>query len=123
MKLFVLLLGVVICAVCLVMLVRPQVMVGLADKVFNGRLIYLAALGRLLLGALLIAAAPSVAYSFAVEVLGWLFVLGGLLLVTIPIEVWQRLAKWAVSLPALAIRGAAVFAFAFGAFFVYAASV
>ena len=123
MKLFVLLLGVVICAVCLVMLVRPQVMVGLADKVFNGRLIYLAALGRLLLGALLIAAAPSVGFPVAVEVLGWLFVLGGLLLVTLPIGVWQRLAEWAVTLPNLAIRCAAIFAFAFGAFFVYAASV
>lgn len=123
MKLFVLLLGVAICTVCLFMLIRPRQMVGLADRVFNGRLIYLAALGRLLLGALLIAAAPSVGFSVVVEVLGWLFVLGGLLLVTLPIGVWQRLVGWAVGLPDSAVRLAAILAFAFGAFFVYAASV
>lgn len=123
MSLFVLVLGVAICAICLLMFVRPGVMVGLADKVFNGRLIYLAALARLLLGALLIAAAPSVGFPHIVEALGWLFVLGGLLLVTLPIGVWQRLANWAVGLPNAAIRVAAAVAFAFGAFFVYAASV
>ena len=120
---FVLLLGVAVGVAGLVMLARPRAMVGLADRVFNRRLIYLAALLRLLLGALLIAAAPSVGFSIAIEVIGWLMVLGALLLVTLPLALWQRLVNWAVALPNLAIRAAALFALALGIFFVYASRV
>ena len=123
MKLFVLSLGLIICAVCLYMMIRPRGLLWLVDRVFEGAWIYLAGLARLLLGAALIAAAPHVAYPLVVELFGWLFALGGLLLVTVPAGVWQRLANWAVNLPSIGIRAGATLGIGMGGFFVYAALV
>jgi hypothetical protein len=123
MSTVVLILGLAICAVCLFMLVKPLGMIGFANKVFYTRWIYAAGLARFMLGALLIAVAPSVAYSGVVEFFGWLFALGGLLLVVVPVAVWRRLVGWATGLGPNVIRCVAVLAFLFGAFFVYAALV
>lgn len=117
----VLLLGVFIVAVAAVMLLRPFALMPLVDKVFGGNWVYAAGLARFLLGALLIAAAPAVACSAVVEVLGWLFALGGLLLVVLPRAALQPILGGVKGAGATVVRCAALVVAALGGFFIYAA--
>lgn len=118
---WVLLIGALICAISLFLILRPAQLPGLLDRVFGSRWLYAAALLRLLLGAALIAAAPGVAFPGAVELCGWLFVLGGLGLVVIPAPLLRRIADWFSALSPLATRLWLILALSFGLFLVYAA--
>lgn len=118
---FVLMLGVVVSLLGLALLVRPRAMLGLIDKIFDSRWLYLVALVRFLVGAGLIAAAPAVAFSTIVSVLGWLFALGGILLVTIPAPTVRRIASWFTQLPIWQARLWTLLALLLGLFFIYAA--
>jgi hypothetical protein len=97
MQWMVLTVGIVISVFSLVVAVRVDVLRQLARRVFHTSWLYAAALARLLLGALLLAAADQLAFGAALEILGWLFILGGLSLVAIPVRTLRRLADWAVS--------------------------
>jgi hypothetical protein len=121
MWLWVLLIGALICAISLFLILRPAQLPGLLDRVFGSRWLYAAALVRLMLGAALIAAAPGVAFPGAVELCGWLFVLGGLGLVVIPAPLLRRIADWFSALSPLATRLWLILALSFGLFLVYAA--
>jgi hypothetical protein len=118
---WVLLIGALICAISLFLILRPAQLPGLLDRVFGSRWLYAAALVRLMLGAALIAAAPGVAFPGAVELCGWLFVLGGLGLVVIPAPLLRRIADWFSALSPLATRLWLILALSFGLFLVYAA--
>ena len=83
--------GVLVSGISLYLFALPRVLPGLLDKVFGTRWLYAAALFRLLLGAALIASADTVAYPRAVALFGWLFVLGGLIIVVIPAPVLRRM--------------------------------
>ena len=105
MSQFVLALGVIIVVSGFYLWLNPGKSEFLIDKVFRSRWLYGAALLRFLLGAALIAAAPAVQYSQAVGLLGWLFALAGLLLVTLPpsvIRTWadrlDRVSVWQIRL-------------------------
>ena len=105
MSQFVLALGVIIVVSGLYLWLNPGKSEFLIDKVFRSRWLYGAALLRFLLGAALIAAAPAVQYSQAVSLLGWLFALAGLLLVTLPpavVDAWadrlDRVSVWQMRL-------------------------
>jgi hypothetical protein len=89
---FVLALGVITVISGLYLWFNPGKFDLLIDKVLRSRWLYGAALLRFLLGAALIAAAPSVQYSQAVSLLGWLFAFAGMLLVTLPPSVVLALA-------------------------------
>lgn len=121
MWLWVLLIGALICTISLFLILRPAQLPGLLDRVFGSRWLYGAALLRLLLGAALIAAAPGVAFPAAVELCGWLFVLGGLGLVVIPAPALGRLAAWFSALSPAVTRLWLSLALLFGLFLVYAA--
>ncbi len=84
MSQFVLVLGVFTILLSLLLGLQPRRFLTLADQVLNTRWLFAAALLRFLVGALLIAAAPAVQHSEIVALLGWLFALAGLLLVTLP---------------------------------------
>ena len=120
-QLFVLMLGVIISALGLAVLVRPAAMLGLIDNIFDSRWLYLVALIRFLVGAGLIAAAPAVAFTPVVAALGWLFALGGLLLVTIPVPTVRRITAWFTGLPLWQTRLWTLLAMVLGLFFIYAA--
>jgi uncharacterized protein YjeT (DUF2065 family) len=113
--------GMLITSVSLYLLVRPQAMAGLLDKVFGTRWLFAAALFRLMLGAALIASAPTVAFPRAIGLFGWLFVLGGLLLVAIPAPALRRVTGWfgqlSDTMSRLWLSGAVIF----GLFIIYAA--
>lgn len=113
--------GVLVTAVSLFLLVRPGALAGLLDKVFGSHWLYGAALLRLLLGAALIASADTVAFPRAIELLGWLFVFGGLCLVVIPAPPLRKMAAWFAGLSAGPTRLWLCLALLFGLFLLYAA--
>ena len=121
MSQLVLLVGLLVSGISLFLIIQPGRMAGLLDKVFGGRRLYAVALLRLLLGAGLIAAADSVAYSSTVSLFGWLFALSGLLLVVISAPVLRKMASWFGALSPAMTRLWLSLALLFGLFFVYAA--
>jgi hypothetical protein len=112
--------GVLISGISLYLFALPGSMPGLLDKVFGTRWLYAAALFRLLLGAALIASADTVAYPRAVALFGWLFVLGGLIIVALPAPALQRMVgpfgRLSPALARLWLSAAVMFGF----FLVYA---
>ena len=117
----VLVVGVLITSISLFLFVQPGKMAGLLDKVFGTHWLYAAALLRLLLGAALIASANTVAYPRAVALCGWLFALGGLLLVVISAPAVRRMASWFGQLSVTMTRLWLSWVVLLGLFFVYAA--
>ena len=121
MSLLVLLVGLLVSGISLFLIVQPGRMPGLLDKVFGSRWLYAVALLRLLLGAGLIAAASSVAYTSVVSLFGWLFAFSGLMLVVIPTPPLRKMASWFGALSPAMTRLWLSLALLFGLFFVYAA--
>ena len=121
MSQLVLLVGLLVSGISLFLIIQLGRMPGLLDKVFASRWLYAVALLRLLLGAGLIAAADSVAYSSVVSLFGWLFAFSGLLLVVIPAPPLRKMASWFGDLSPTMARLWLSLALLFGLFFVYAA--
>ena len=117
----VLLIGLLVTAASFCLLVRPASLAGLLGKVFGTRWLFGAALLRLFAGAALIGSANTVKFSAAVELFGWLFVLGALLLVVIPGPVLQRNAQWFASLSPGTTRLWLLLSLSFGGWLIYAA--
>lgn len=119
----VLLTGILIVAASLYLMVRVENAAYLVDKVFATRWIYLAALFRLMLGAALIASAHTVRFSEAVNVIGWLIALGGLVLVAVPQGYLHKMGRWFVNQPNSVLRIWLILGFGFGGFMLYASLV
>ena len=113
--------GLLITGISVYLLVRPVDIAGLLDKVFGTRWLYAAALFRLLLGAALIASAPTVAFGRAIGLFGWMFALSALTLMVIPAPVIRRMAGWFGQLSNTMARLWLSAAALFGLFFIYAA--
>lgn len=120
MPIVVIAVGALVTAVSLYLLLQPDKMAGLLERVFGSSWLYAAALLRLTLGAGLIASADTVAFSRAIELLGWLFVLGGLALVAIPVAPLRRMATWFGGLSPGPARLWLSLALLFGLFLLYA---
>ena len=121
MAAWVLAIGLLICCASGWLLLRPQAIADLLPRVFATRWRYAAALLRLLSGALLLASAEAVAFARAVTVMGWLMVLGGLVLVVLPTPVVESVSAWFAGLSVTASRLWLVAGLAIGLFLVYAA--
>ena len=91
---FVLAVGLLVAGASLYLWARVATMGAVLERVFGSRWLYAAALLRLLLGAGLIASADSVRHPGAVALCGWLFALGGILLVAIPSPAMRRMVGW-----------------------------
>ncbi len=121
MALLVLVAGALISLASLYLMWRVEAMQDLLERVFTTAWRFAAALLRLLLGAALIASADTVAFPGAVELFGWLFVLGGLGLVVIPDQALMSIVHWFGRMSPLAARLWLGSALLFGLFFIYAA--
>lgn len=88
----------------LVLVVRPQIMHATVASLDEGRVRYSIALVRLLLGCVLLAAAADSRYPQVIEVLGWLLVVAGLLVVTLPLAFWRRFIACYNRLPTQLLR-------------------
>ena len=113
------LVGVLVVLICGYSLVRLEPLKQMADAIFDGKWLYLAALARLLLGAVFIAAAPDTRMPLAVEVLGWLMCFGGVLLVSVPRGVWQGLIDRVMGLPGVFLRLFMVMGTGIGVFLIW----
>ena len=112
--------GVFLIIISLCMLARPATMMALADQLLTTRWRYLAALMRLLLGVLFLAAAAAGRYPGLFEILGWLLVVEGLLLVALPSAAMERIGGFVSRFPPSVLRLLAPLVFLFGAFVVHA---
>ncbi len=72
------------------------------------------ALLRLLLGAFFIATSPGAHWPVAIEVIGWLIALGGLLIFVIPLALLERMADYSLGLSRRASTLWGLAALAFG---------
>lgn len=112
--------GTLVTAISLYLLLWPGKLAALVEGVFGSNWLYGAALLRLLLGAALIASADTVAFPRTIELLGWLFVLGGLGLVVVPVAPLRRMASWFGELSPGPARLWLSLALLFGLFLLYA---
>jgi hypothetical protein len=121
--------GIAIAAIGLLVLVlgvlgvaRPPALIGLVDRPWRTRAgLYLAMAFRAALGVLLVAAASSTRFPWAIGVLG---VLSLVTAASIPFLGYERLRKfveWWAARPKGFVRAWSLVACAFGAFLIYAA--
>jgi hypothetical protein len=116
---FVLLVGVLISVTSVYLILQPDRLGPLLDRVFNSWRRYAVALARLLVGAGLIASADTVALPGAVSAAGWLYALAGLGLVALPEPAQRGMVMWFSGLSTLAARVWLLLSLAFGLFLVY----
>jgi uncharacterized protein YjeT (DUF2065 family) len=103
----------------LVLVVRPQIMHATVSSLDEGRVRYSIALVRLLLGCVLLAAAADSRYPQVIEVLGWVLVVAGLLIVTLPLAFWRRFIALYKRLPTQPLRFAPVLLIVAASWLVY----
>ena len=116
------LLGIAVAAMGLLGVVRPGDLMRIVENVWATRTGFHVAIAvRLALGAVLIAAAPDCRFPVAVRVIGVISVVGAAVVAVMGRERLRAFVRWWMAFPAGIIRSWAAFAFAFGAFLVYAA--
>jgi uncharacterized protein YjeT (DUF2065 family) len=103
----------------LTMLVRPQLMHATVARLDEGRVRYSIALVRLLLGCVLLATAADSRYPQFIEVLGWVLVVAGLVIVTLPPGFWRRFIAFYNRIPSGLLRFAPLMVIVFGCWLAY----
>jgi len=123
MKIVIQSLGVVIVAVGVVYLLRPDIMKWLMGFFKQGKRIYLAGVIRLALAVifLLRAGSPECEIRWVIVVFGILFLIGGVLIFILGHEKLRRILDWYQKQSALLLRIIAVIALAIGAVIIYSA--
>lgn len=110
MNLIILLIGLVFALAGLFLLVKPAIILIFLKTNRDRPYVYiLAVLARLLIGVLLIAQAYLAKIPLSITALGWLFIVGGLLLAVIGRHRFRRLLSWVLDRfePYSAVGGAA----------------
>lgn len=119
-KLVATLLGLLIAAFGVLGMADPSIALGLGQQVRSTNALYLVAAVRVLMGAVLVWAAPGSRMPRTLLVIGVLMMLGGLATPIFGVERIQELLAWFSSQGALFMRAAAGLALALGAFIVFA---
>ena len=112
--------GVATCIVCALGIYAPNRLIE-AVKSICGKSwgIYAAVIVRLLLGALLIIAAPDARFPVVFKVLGWLSIIAAILIPSLGRTRFGRLIDWFTALPSLLVRFWLLFGIAFGGFLIF----
>lgn len=119
----VLVVGVVVCLFALWAMIAPQRVKSFVRVITDTPWGYLVAAGfRLLLGAVLILAAPSSRFPTPFQILGWITIAAAVALLVMGQRRMQRLIGWFYRLPNSLMRAWLLLALVFGAFLVYGAS-
>ncbi len=122
MPLLVALFGALIAAFAATGVVSPSTLLRAVSSVWSdGRGMWFAVAVRLVLGALLIVAAPDCRFPAAVRVLGIISIAAAGVLPLIGTKRVNTLVSWWTARPSSFIRAWSLFGVAFGAFLVYAA--
>jgi len=121
MKIVIQSLGVVIVAVGVVYLLRPDIMKWLMGFFKQGKRIYLAGVIRLALAVIFFLGARECDITWVIVVFGILFLIGGVLIFILGHEKLRRILDWYQKQSALLLRVLAVIALAIGAVIIYSA--
>lgn len=119
----VILVGVALCAMSAAGIVSPKWLVGVVLKVAKARSgMFFAVMVRLVLGAIMILAAPSSRFPAVFQILGWLSIAAAALLPLVGRRRMIAVLDWFAHRPPLLTRVWLVFGIALGAFLVYGIS-
>ena len=121
MDLVVKIVGIVIVAVGVVYLLKPDVMKWLIEFFKQGKRIYFAGLIRLALAVIFLLGARECDITWVIVVFGILFLIGGVLIFILGPEKIRRILDWYQKQSALLLRVIAVIALAIGAVIIYSA--
>jgi uncharacterized protein YjeT (DUF2065 family) len=114
-------LGIVIVAVGVVYLLRPDVMKWLMGFFKQGKRIYFAGLIRLALAVIFLLGARECKYFWVIFAFGILFLIGGVLIFILGPQKLRRILDWYQKQSVLLLRVLAVIALAIGAVIIYSA--
>lgn len=119
-KYLILALGIAVCLFAAWGLFDPRKLITAASDIFDrGWGIAVASVGRLLLGAALIIAAPESLFPNVFTILGWLAIIAAVGIVIMGQVRMRKMVNWFAEMPPLALRIWLLFAIAFGAFLIY----
>ena len=119
MKLIIALVGALICLAGLLILVSPQKFKNAMNS-FAGRRRFVFAIGsRLVLGAILLAEAANLRFPLAMKVIGAISIIAAIGILIARQQRMDRIIDYWLRKPDNFLRVWSVFAFAFGAFFIY----
>jgi uncharacterized protein YjeT (DUF2065 family) len=121
MELVVKIIGIIIVALAIVYLLKPDVMKQVMEFFTEGKRIYLAGLIRLVLAVLLLLAARECDITWVVILFGVLFLISGLLIFVLGPERIKSIAGWFQRQSLFALRLFALVAFIIGAIIIYSA--
>jgi len=103
------------------LMINPEIVFGfLRNNIENLAIHTIGVLVRLIVGALLVTQSSVSRYPLAVEVLGWVFIVSGILLAVIGRTNFRRLLSWVLTNLTAFGRIAGVMSIAFGGFLIYA---
>ena len=97
----------------------PAQLLAVVPNIIKGKNLYLVAALRVGLGCILLVVAASARHPLAIEIVGWLAVLAGLMMLVIPPEGLRAVVGWAQSWPIFVIRLLAPMVFSAGAYLVW----
>ncbi|MBW2272616.1 MAG: hypothetical protein JRG96_05055 [Deltaproteobacteria bacterium] len=115
------LVGLLIVCIGLVCMARPNTMLAMVDTFTRGNRVYLVALLRLILGAILVAAAPTSRLPAVIGTMGVLFLIAAALVGFMPRARIDAMVVWARGFSPSAVRVWSVAAMAMGGIIIYAA--
>ncbi len=121
MKIIITLLGALFCLAGLVMVISPQTFRNAMNNFTGQRRFLFAVIARIVIGAILLLEAPNLKFTFAMQIIGGISILAAVVLLLMGQERMDRLIDWSMKMSDNAFRIWSVFAFAFGAFLIYAA--
>ena len=121
MKIVIQILGILIGAVGIVYLLKPDIMKHLIEFFKQGKRIYFAGVIRLALAVIFFLGARECDITWVIVVFGILFLIGGLLIFILGPEKIRRILDWYQKQSVLFLRVLAVIALAIGAIIIYSA--
>ena len=119
-KVIIFLFGAATCVVCALGIYAPNRLIEKVKSIWGKSWgIYAAVIVRLILGALLIIAAPDARFPVVFKVLGWLSIIAAILIPSLGRTRLDRLINWFTALPSSLVRFWLLFGIAFGGFLIF----
>jgi len=121
MSTLIILFGLLVLLSGIVLVVKPNFILGFLRKNHRKPIIHIVAvIVRLILGALLVSQADASRFPTIIAFLGWLMIVAALLLLVMGRRKFRRLLSWALKRSDTFIKFSALLAVIFGGFLIYA---
>ena len=119
MKIVIALVGLLIFVAGLLILISPQIFRNAMNRFAGQRRFLFAVIARIIIGAVLLLEAPNLKYTIAIQIIGGISILAAVVLLLMGQARMDRMIDWFMKASDNMFRIWSVFAFAFGAFFIY----